>query len=140
MTQHEDHANNGADAPADSAAGSEAENASGPQPQSGEGELTVEDILNALANGLQHDRERRVLAGDGEQLRRPLALLPQRLAPAGIAAWQQQRPSGALPEPGGEQRRPTDLLGHQVGHLAGIHGQCAGQVESLAVLIEFHVG
>ena len=46
----------------------------------------VEDVLDALAHRLQHDRERGVLAGHLEQLGRPLPLLPQRLAPVGAAA------------------------------------------------------
>ncbi|MFV0435661.1 MAG: nucleotide exchange factor GrpE [Leucobacter sp.] len=47
MTQHEDHTPDGVETPADSTAGSEAENASGPAGQMGEDGLTVDDILNA---------------------------------------------------------------------------------------------
>ncbi len=89
----------------------------------------VEDVLDALAHGLEHDREGRVLAGDLEQLRGALALLPQRLAPVGPAAGQQQGPGGALAEARGEQRRPADLLGDQSAHVVGVEGD---QVEQLA--------
>ena len=53
--------------------------------------------------------KRGVLAGHLEQLGGPLALLPERLAPVGAAARQQQGPGRALAEPRREQRRPADL-------------------------------
>src|SRR5699024_1253294 len=59
----------------------------------------VVDVLQALADGLQHDGERRVLGGDLEQLRAALALLPQGAATAGVSSWEQQSPGGALTEP-----------------------------------------
>ena len=65
----------------------------------------VEHVLQALPRRLQQHRERRVLGGDGEQVGGPLALLPQRRALVGAAARQEQRPTGALPEPRREQRR-----------------------------------
>ncbi len=74
----------------------------------------VVDVLQHLAHGLQHDREARVATRHLEQGRRPLPLLPQRAAPPGIAPRQQQRPGGALAEPGGEQRRTADLVGDQL--------------------------
>ena len=74
----------------------------------------VVDVLEALAHRLEHDRERRVAARDLEQRRAALALLPQRAAPAGVAAREQQRPGGALAEPRCEQRRAADLLGDEV--------------------------
>ncbi len=69
----------------------------------------VEDVLHALAHRLEHDREDRVLAGHLEQLRGPLALLPQRLAAVGPTPGQQQGPRRALAEPCREQRRTADL-------------------------------
>jgi hypothetical protein len=65
----------------------------------------VEHVLYALARGLEQDREARVFGGDGEQVGRALALLPQRGAPVGATARQQQRASRALAEPRREQRR-----------------------------------
>ena len=49
--------------------------------------------------------------GDLQQLVGPLALLPQRRAPARVAARQQQRARRALAEPGREQRRTAHLGG-----------------------------
>ena len=46
----------------------------------------VEHVVEALAGGLEQDRERRVLGRHREQVGRPLALLPQRGAPVGPAA------------------------------------------------------
>ena len=70
----------------------------------------VEHVLQALARRLEQDRERRVLRGDREQVGGTLALLPQRRAPVGATARQQQRPAGALAEPGREQRRLRQRL------------------------------
>ena len=64
----------------------------------------VEHVLQALARRLEQDRERRVLRRHREQIGGPLTLLPQRRAPIGPAARQQQRSTGALAEAGGEQR------------------------------------
>ena len=82
----------------------------------------VVDVLQALADGLEHDRERRVLRRDLEQGGAALALLPQRRTTTGVAARQQERPRGALAEAGGEQRRAADLLGDQVVDLVGLEG------------------
>ena len=65
----------------------------------------VEDVLEALPRRLEEDGERRVLGGDGEQVSRLLALLPQRRALVRPASRQQQRTAGALTEPRREQRR-----------------------------------
>ena len=73
----------------------------------------VEHVLHALPDGLQHDREGAVPGRHREQVRGPLPLLPERGAPAGLAARQQQRPGGALAEPGREQRRAAQLGGDQ---------------------------
>ena len=78
----------------------------------------VEDVLEALADRLQDDREGAELAGHLEQLGGALALLPQRGALAGAAARQQQGAGGALAEPGGEQRRAAHLVGDDLVDLA----------------------
>ena len=70
----------------------------------------VEHVPQALAGGLQRDREVGEVAGHVEQLGGALPLLPQRRAAARIAAGQQQRAGGALAEPGGEHRRAADRL------------------------------
>ena len=80
----------------------------------------VVEVLQDLADGLQDDRERRVASGDREQLRGTLALLPQRRPSTGVAARQQQRSRGALPEPGREQRGATDLGGDDLLDLVGL--------------------
>ena len=80
----------------------------------------VEDVTQAFPDGLEHDRERRVLAGHLQQLRGTLPLLPQRRAAARVAARKQQRPAGALAEPGGEQRAGADLPGDQVAHVVRV--------------------
>ncbi len=54
-----------------------------------------------------------------------LALLPQGGAAAGVTPRQEQRAGGALPEAGGEQRGPADLVGDELVDLA---------------LVEQHVG
>ena len=88
----------------------------------------------------------RVLAGDLEQLGRPLALLPQRLAAVGPSAGEQQGAGRALAEAGGEQGRAADLLGDDAAHVVGVEGD---QVEQLAAdaalahavdLVELEVG
>ena len=69
----------------------------------------VEDVLQALAVGLEHDRERAVLARDLEQVLRLQALLPERRALAGTAARDQQRARGVLAEARAEERGLADL-------------------------------
>ena len=106
----------------------------------------VEDVLHALAHGLEHDREGRVLAGHLEQLRGALALLPQRLAAVGATPGKEQRPGRTLAEACREQRRTADLLGDQAPHVIGVEGD---QVEQLTTdpplahaveLVELDVG
>ena len=80
----------------------------------------VVDVLEALAHGLEHDRERGVLDRDLEQRGTPLALLPQRRPATGVAAREQECPGGALAEAGREQRGTADLLGDQVVDLVGL--------------------
>src|SRR5215217_2298646 len=63
----------------------------------------VEDVRETFAVRLDEDREAPVARGDREQVRGPLALLPQRRACPRASSWQEQRPPGVLPEPAGEQ-------------------------------------
>ena len=80
----------------------------------------VEHVLQAFPAGLQQHREGGVLAGHGEQVVGPLALLPQRGALVRPAAGQQQAACRALAEPGGEQRCLRQGLHHQVVDLVGV--------------------
>ena len=64
----------------------------------------VEHVAQALAVGLEHDRELRVALGDLEQRLALEALLPQRRAPPGVRARDQQRAAGVLAEARAEQR------------------------------------
>ncbi len=95
-------------------------------PVQGDQRGQVVDVLEHLAHGLQHDRERGVAHGHLEQLGTALALLPQRRPPAGVAAGEQQGAGGALAEPGGEQGRPADLGGHDLLELVGLEGDQLG--------------
>jgi hypothetical protein len=63
----------------------------------------VEHVAQALAVGLEHDRELAVLLGHLEQRLRLQPLLPQRGALAGSCARDQQRPAGVLAEARAEQ-------------------------------------
>jgi hypothetical protein len=83
----------------------------------------VEHIVEALAGGLQQDREAGVAPGHRQQVGRALALLPQRRAPIGAAAGQQQGPGRRLAEPAGEQRRVGQLAHHHLAHLVGVEGE-----------------
>ncbi len=80
----------------------------------------VVHVLQALAHRLQQYRERPVLRGHVEQLRRALPLLPQRRTTSRLAPRDQQRPGRALPEPGGEQRRRAHLRGDEILHLVWV--------------------
>ena len=70
----------------------------------------VEDVLQALAVGLEHDRERAVVARDLEQALGLQPLLPQRRALARATTRDQERAGGVLPEPRSEQRGAPHLL------------------------------
>ena len=83
----------------------------------------VEDVLQALAVGLEHDRERAVSAGDGQQLRRALAHLPQRRSLAGTSPGQQQCSRRVLTEVAGEQRRAAERADDQLLDLFGVDQQ-----------------
>ncbi len=83
----------------------------------------VEHVGEALAVGLHEDREAPVSRGDGQQVRRPLPLLPERGAGARAATREEQRPRRVLPEPAGEQARLPHPADHQVLDLLGIREQ-----------------
>ena len=69
----------------------------------------VEDVLQALAVRLEHDRELRVPARDLQQALRLQALLPERRALSGTTAGDEERAGGVLPEAGAVQRRLREL-------------------------------
>ncbi len=62
----------------------------------------VEGVAQALAVGLEQDRERAVVGGDSQQVGAALAHLPQRRALTGTPPRQQQRARCVLAEAGGE--------------------------------------
>ncbi len=74
----------------------------------------VEDVLQALAIRLEHDRELRVPAGDLQQVLRLQALLPERRALAGTPARDEERARGVLAETGAVQRRLRELAEQEV--------------------------
>ena len=74
-------------------------------------------VLQAFTDSLEEDGERRVLAGDVQQLGRTLTLLPQRRALSRIAPGEEQCACRAFPKARGEQGRTADLLGDDVGDL-----------------------
>ena len=63
----------------------------------------VEYVTEALAVGLEDDREVAVLRRDGHQACRTLALQPEGCSLARTAPGQEQRPGGILPEVAGEE-------------------------------------
>ena len=69
----------------------------------------VVHILQAFADGLEHDRKVGVLACDVEQLSGALSLMPQRRAATRMPSRQQQRAGRAFAEPRREQGRTADL-------------------------------
>ena len=80
----------------------------------------VEDVAQALAVGLEDDREAGEVARDLEQALRLQPLLPERRALAGVGAGDQQRAGGVLAEVGAEQRRAGELADDQVLELVGL--------------------
>ena len=83
----------------------------------------VEHVLHALARRLEQDREARVLRRHRQQVGGALTLLPQRRAPVGTTARQQQRTRRALAEPGREQRGLRQRRQHQLVDVVGIDDQ-----------------
>ena len=83
----------------------------------------VEDVLKALAVGLEHDRERAVAPGDLEQRLRLEPLLPERRALTGAAARDQERAGGVLAEAGAEERGLAELGDDEILDLGGVDHQ-----------------
>ena len=80
----------------------------------------VEHVGEALAIGLDEDRERAVAAGHGQQVGRSLALLPERRPGPRPAARQQERAGRVLAEARREQRGVGDLRDDEVLDLVGV--------------------
>ena len=80
----------------------------------------VEDVPQALAVGLEDDREAGEVPGHLEQALRLQPLLPERRALAGVGARDQQRAGGVLAEAGAEQGRAGELGDDQVLDLVGL--------------------
>ena len=74
----------------------------------------VEHVLEALAVGLEHDRELAVALRHLEQRLRLQPLLPQRRALAGVGARRSSGPGGVLAEAGAEERGAGQLTDHHV--------------------------
>ncbi len=74
----------------------------------------VEHVAQALAVGLEDDREAGEVLGDLEQVLGLQPLLPERRAPAGVGAGEQQAAGRVLAKAGAEQRRPAELANDQV--------------------------
>ena len=85
----------------------------------------VEDVLQALAVRLEHDRERAVAPRDLQQGLRLQALLPQRRALAWPPPRDEQGTRRVLAEACTEQRRLPHLLHHQILELVGVDQQVA---------------
>ena len=81
--------------------------------------VEIEDVREALAVRLDQDREAAVAAGDGQQVRRALALLPERRPRSGSAAWQEQGAGRVLAEPAREERGVRDLADDEVFDVLG---------------------
>ena len=76
----------------------------------------VEHVTQALAVGLEDDRELAVALGHLEQRLRLEPLLPQRGAPARVGPGEQQGACGVLTEAGAEERGAGQLSHHQLLH------------------------
>jgi hypothetical protein len=108
----------------------------------------VEHVVEALAGGLEQDREGGVLGGDGLEVGGPLALLPQGGAAVGAAAGQQQGPAGALPEAGGEHGGVGEGADDQLVDVVGVDEQLVegelvdgfGEAQGDAVVAPHEVG
>ena len=80
----------------------------------------VEDVRQALAVGLDEDREGAIARGDREQVGRPLALLPERRPRARPASRQEQGSGRVLAEAAGEHRRRRKRPDDEVLDLVGL--------------------
>ena len=102
----------------------------------------VEHVLEALAVGLEHDRERAVPARDLQQRLRLQPLLPERRPLAGAPPRDQQRARRVLAEARAEERRLADLGDDEILDLGRVDEQLlrrrrrvrVGQVERDAVV------
>ena len=93
----------------------------------------VEDVLQALAEGLEHDRERRVARGHLQQVVRALPLHPERRALARPPARQEQRARRRLAEARREEARAAQLADHELLDLLGLGKQLARVGRPLAL-------
>ncbi len=80
----------------------------------------VEHVAQALAVGLEHDRELAVALRDLEQRLRLQPLLPERRAPARVGAREQEGTRGVLAEARAEQRRSGQLAHHELLERVGL--------------------
>ena len=92
----------------------------------------VEHVREALAVGLDEDREGAVAAGHGQQVGRALALLPERRPRARPAARQQERPGGVLAEAAANRADCADAADDQVLDLLGVRGTAASSTAGRA--------
>ena len=74
----------------------------------------IEDVGQAFAVGLDKDRETAVARRHGQQVRRTLALLPQRRARPGSSAREEQGAGRVLPEVAREERRSRQLADDEI--------------------------
>ena len=86
----------------------------------------VEHVLEALAVGLEDDRERAVLARDLEEALRLQPLLPERRALARPPARDQQRAAGVLAEARAEERGVAQLGHHELLDLVRVDEELLG--------------
>ena len=93
----------------------------------------VEHVLQALAIGLEHDREGRVAARDLEERLRLKALLPERRALAGPAARDQQRAAGVFAEASAEERGVAELAGDELLNLVRVEQDVLGRRRRIRV-------
>ena len=83
----------------------------------------VEHVLEALADGLEHDGEVGVAARDLQERLRLEALLPERRPLAGPAARDQERAGGVLAEARAEERAAAELGDDEVLELVRVDQQ-----------------
>ena len=93
----------------------------------------VEDVLQALAVGLEDDRERAVLARDLEKRLRLETLLPQRRPLAGATPRDEQRTRRVLAKPRAEEGALPDLVHDEVLELVRADQQILGRRRRVGV-------
>ena len=79
----------------------------------------IEDVAQALAIGLEDQREGSVARGHREEIGGALSRRPERRSLAGMAPRQQQRATGILAKPRREDRRLPEAPDHEVLDLVG---------------------